>query len=256
MVSLRHEAPIKLIRDNPEVIGQLLSKAFDIAVPEGDLVTPASEELTKTTAAFRADNVVLFRPPDTSRPRLAVVVEQQLKKDKEKRFTWPIYITELRRREQCPALLVVLCPSQSVADWARTPITTGHPGFTLMPLVFGPDRPLVTTTAEAARNPELTILAVLAAVTRFTDRASLEVVHAALVTLNNAGHKNASLYAEMVLGLLPKPARHILEQLMERGTVDFKSDWVYTINGVTPETRGTDVPPEGDTPDGRDDDRH
>ncbi|MFI0451723.1 hypothetical protein [Actinomadura sp. 6N118] len=186
-----------------------------------------SEEFTQAQpAVFRGDNVVVFCSQKDDQKKLAVVIEHQLKRDKRKRFSWPIYLTELHHRTQCPAILLVLCPRKAVADWARTPIEIGHPGFTLTPLVFGPDSDrLVTTTAEAARNPELTILAFLTTMSRHRDPASLEVVYVALGTLNNAGHKDANSYAEMVLGLLPKPERQKLETLLSRGTVEFKSDF-------------------------------
>ncbi|GAA2572630.1 hypothetical protein SMC26_37550 [Actinomadura fulvescens] len=227
MVSLEHEAPIKLIRSNPEVTAQLLHRAFGITVPEHELVVAGSEEFTRAQpAVFRGDNVVVFCSKEDEQKRLAVVIEHQLKKDARKRFSWPTYLTELHHRTQCPAILLVFCPKETVAKWARTPIDIGHPGFTLTPLVFGPDsQRLITTTAEAARSPELTILAFLTTMSRHRDRASLEVVFTALATLKNAGHKDAVLYSEMVLSLLPEPERQILETLMNRGTVEIKSDF-------------------------------
>lgn len=61
MVSLEHEAPIKLIRSNPEVTAQLLRRAFGITVPEHGLVVDGSEEFTQAQpAVFRGDNVVVF----------------------------------------------------------------------------------------------------------------------------------------------------------------------------------------------------
>ncbi|MFC6878688.1 MULTISPECIES: hypothetical protein [Actinomadura] len=227
MVSKRHEGPIHIIRNNPEVIAHLLRDAFGLVLPEYTSVINGSEEFTQVApASYRGDNVVLLCGKDPARPSLAVVAETQLKIDSDKPFTWPVYASVLRERKRCDVLLVVFCTRKSVAAWADTSIDLGHSRFQLRPLVIGPGTaPLVTTTGEAARRPELAILATLVGAAGEPDQASMEIVHAALATLNNAGHKDAVLYSEMVLDALPKAAQRILEALMTTGTTEFKSDF-------------------------------
>ena len=71
---------------------------------------------------------------------LAVVVEAQLGRDQDKQWTWPVYLITLRARLRCPTVLLVVCVEATTATWCATPIELGHPGFTLCPLVLGPDR--------------------------------------------------------------------------------------------------------------------
>ena len=48
---------------------------------------------------------------------------------KDKRKTWPLYLTSLRSRVSCPTALLVVAPEASVARWCAQPIELGHPGF-------------------------------------------------------------------------------------------------------------------------------
>lgn len=47
----------------------------------------------------------------------------------DKRLTWPVYVTTLRAKLDCSAVLLVVAPDPEVAAWARQPIELGHPGF-------------------------------------------------------------------------------------------------------------------------------
>ncbi|WP_329094283.1 hypothetical protein OG979_07805 [Actinomadura citrea] len=227
MVSAKHEGPIQIIRDNPEVVAQLLTTAFQIELSKDLVIRTASEEFTNIApTAYRADNVIEICEGDSARPSMAVVVEVQQRQDPAKRRSWPVYLTTLRARTRCPCYLLVICPERPVAKWARESIKIGHPGFDLQPLVVGPGvGPLVATPEQAARTPEMTIVGTLANVTT-PDREAMEITHAALVTIENAGHENADLYTDLVLNALPKAARRILEELVNTGIVDyeFKSD--------------------------------
>ncbi|MFC6934535.1 hypothetical protein ACFQHO_32150 [Actinomadura yumaensis] len=139
MVSKRHEGPIHIIRNNPEVIAHLLRDAFGLVLPEYTSVINGSEEFTQVApASYRGDNVVLLCGKDPARPSLAVVAETQLKIDSDKPFTWPVYASVLRERKRCDVLLVVFCTRKSVAAWADTSIDLGHSRFQLRPLVIGP----------------------------------------------------------------------------------------------------------------------
>ena len=55
-----------------------------------------------------------------------------MRSSKTKQYSWPVYLTTVRRVSQCPkAVLVVLCPDPAEARKCRKPIRTGHPGFDL-----------------------------------------------------------------------------------------------------------------------------
>ncbi|MFG2090219.1 MULTISPECIES: hypothetical protein [unclassified Spirillospora] len=223
MVTAVHEGPIQIIRDNPEVIAQILRTAFDVEVGDDLMIRSASEECTQIApTTYRADNVVEICEGGSGKTTLAVVAEMQQAKDLRKRKSWPIYLTALHHRTACPCYLIVICPKRSVADWAREPIRIGHPGFVLEPLVIGPGtKPLVTTTEQAAQMPELAIISTLANVSSHT-RETLEITHAALATIENADHENADLYTDLVVSALPRLARRILEELVSTGTAEYK----------------------------------
>ena len=107
-----------------------------------------SAELTEVVSTeYRADLVVLLLE---GKPIFAIVVEVQLSRDEDKRKTWPLYLTSLRARVDCPTALLVVAPDASVARWCAQPIELGHPGFTLRPLVAGPGAiPVITTEQDA-----------------------------------------------------------------------------------------------------------
>jgi hypothetical protein len=47
----------------------------------------------------------------------AVVVEVQLRRDKNKHWTWPVYLASLRARYRCPTILLVVCLDRRTAEW-------------------------------------------------------------------------------------------------------------------------------------------
>lgn len=235
MVTIGHEGPIQIIRDNPEVIAQILRTAFDVEVSDDLVIRTTSETFTQIApAAYVADNVVEICEGGSTEPTIAVVAETQNQIDKDKRGSWPVYLTALHAKTDCPCYLIVFCPKRYVAAWARQTIRIGHPDFNLTPLVIGPGiKPLVTTTDQAAQAPEMAILGTLANVTRPTKEA-MEITHAALATIENAGHENATLYTDLVLSSLPRAARRILEELVNTGTAEykFKSDFALRNQAI------------------------
>lgn len=143
---------------------------------------------------------------------LAVIVEIQLKPDPVKRRTWPVYLTTLHARLRCPVVLLVLSPGNRCADWCAQPIHIGHPGWELRPLVLGPRQvPVVTDAAEAASNPELSLLSVVA---HSEDPQRDKIFDSFLHALRTVEDERASLYADLVLATLHTAARHYLETLM------------------------------------------
>jgi hypothetical protein len=82
----------------------------------------------------------------------AIVLEVQLDTDNRKRYSWPVYLSTLRARHECPTTLLVVCPTAEAAAWCRKPIELGHPDWVLTPLVLGPDQTPVVTDPERARH--------------------------------------------------------------------------------------------------------
>lgn len=118
----------------------------------------------------------------------------------------------------------------AVATWCAAPIELGHPGFTLRPLVLGPDRvPVVTDPDRARRLPELAVLSAMA----HGDHTDMEQILAALLAglaaLDDADH--ADLYADVVFAALPEAARQHLEALMSTGTYQYQSEYARRYFG-------------------------
>ena len=168
----------------------------------------ASVDLSQTVSTeYRADQVTLFRRPDRSVAR-ACVVEIQLRPDADKRRSWPEYITAARRRFGCPVLLLVVAPDPAVARWARQPIDTGHPGFTLAPLVISyPDIPRVVEPSLAKHAPELSVLSVLA-------HPEQDVALTAVSALRHLPPDQLKLTFDIIWQSLPDPVRRTLETHM------------------------------------------
>jgi hypothetical protein len=240
MVTTEHEYPIKIIRDSPEVIVQLMRLAFGVEVQSEFTIRSASEACTQLApVAYTADNVVEICEGTATKPTISIVAETQRAVDHDKRGSWPLYVASQWATTSAPCYLVVICPRPAVADWARKPIKLGHPGFELTPLVLGPGSgPLITSTEQAAQMPELTILCTLANVTPHT-RESMEIAHAALATIENENAKTGAFYTGILLAVLAQSAKKLLEEYVITGTPDFKFEndpfLPYVAEG---ETRG------------------
>lgn len=128
MPSSMHEALIQIFHHRPEFAVDLLADAIGVAVPEYEEVRLESCDLTDLTPTeYRADAVVVLT--NESKVVLAIVVEVQLSRDRGKQWSWPVYLTTLRARMQCPTLLMVVCVDTVTATWCATPIPLGHLGW-------------------------------------------------------------------------------------------------------------------------------
>jgi hypothetical protein len=141
-----------------------------------------------TPTEYRADAVVVLTAADA--PVLAVVVEAQLRKDRDKRWTWPVYLATLRARFRCPTVLLVICVDTATTRWCAGAIELGHPGWVLVPLVVGPDRvPMVTDAEQANRCPELAVLSAMTHGSRPDGTKVLDALLSALAAVDGErGH--------------------------------------------------------------------
>lgn len=118
-------------------------------------------------------------------------------------------------------VLLVICPDNATATWARDPIETGHPEFVFRPLVLGPDNyPKLTAssgTGELAEQVELGILV------HQQDDQFETISKAAFDELAPLPIDRATQYAEYMLGQLKERPRAILEALMKTETYPYQS---------------------------------
>lgn len=227
MPSSTHEALVELFAQRPSLAAELLADALGVDLPPyRDALLASADFADLTPAQYRADAVIVLA--DTA-PVQAVVVEVQLRPDEDKRWTWPAYLVNLRARLRCPTALLVLCPARAVAAWSAEPIVVGHPGWTLTPLVLGPDRvPVVTSPDQARAAPQLAVLSALA---HGAGRRREEVLAALLDGLAAVDADHAVLYLDIVLAALPQAAKRHLEALVSIAGYEYQSDYARKYFG-------------------------
>ncbi|MEV2278949.1 hypothetical protein AB0I72_25520 [Nocardiopsis sp. NPDC049922] len=221
-----HEIPLRIIQNQP-ALAPVLLESLGFEVPHHTEAINTLSALTNCDPKeLNSDGAVLLR--DGPRHVLAVVVERQNDHAKEKRLSWPAYLVNLHSRLQCPAVLVVLCPTDSLAKWCATPISIGHPGFELSPLTIGPsDMPVVETAEQARTLPELAMLSARAHGN--TDPSTLKAVVEALDATPN---RHRVFYYDYVLAGLNEAARKELEALMAVDTYQWQSDFARKYVGI------------------------
>jgi hypothetical protein len=210
--SLLHEGILMMFRNRPELAPELLRSALDVDVPPFSSVVVESGDLTEPIPTeYRADLVLVLRV--AGKPVLAVAVEAQLRRDEEKRIAWPSYVTGLRKRFGCPALVLVVTPDEKLAVWCRTPIELGPRSF-VTPIVIGPGSiRLFDDPVEIKDDPELALLAVM---THRRRSDAQRVAKVALEVLGSCEQGSATqvLYWELLKGALSVAARTAMEDLM------------------------------------------
>jgi hypothetical protein len=222
MPSFDHEILVDLFRENGQLAPELLRRCAGIAV-DHVRVELESIDLTRVApTAYYADAVAVLRDRD-NRPVTGVIVEVQLRTDENKLLSWPVYVTTLRAKLDCAAMLLVIAPNPAVAAWARQPIELGHPGFRLTPVVIEfKDVPWVRDRAAASRLPELAMLSVMA-------HPELEVAEVAVEAISQLPEDRRQLYLDVILMALPAAVRRILEARMQG--YEYQSDFARKYYG-------------------------
>jgi hypothetical protein len=152
-----------------------------------------------------------------------VIVEVQLRKDRDKLRAWPLYVAALRARLRCPAVLLVVTRKPAVARWARQTIELGHPGFRLTPLVISfVDVPRITDRDAASRLPQLAVLSVMA-------HPQLEISEVTIEAISQLPEDLLRLYTDVILKALSAELRRILEARMQR--YEYQSDFARKYYG-------------------------
>ncbi|AUX28613.1 MULTISPECIES: hypothetical protein [Sorangium] len=212
MVSMRHEVLVDLFRNRPSLAAEILVEVLGVALPTYSEARVASIDLTETTPAeYRADVVVVLL--DGDKPVRVIIVEVQLRKDDNKPFSWPAYLTVSRDQHRCQAGLLVVAPDPLVADWCAQPIEIGVPGFVLRPPVLRRSSvPVVTDPAEAVRRPELGVLSAMA---HGETEQGATIAGAVLPAIQGLDDERARLYYDLLYNSLNEAARLALEAMMK-----------------------------------------
>ena len=169
---------------------------------------------------FPADAVVIVADKATGEPALVIIIEPQGRDDPTKEFSWPVYLTVVRRHLRCQrAFLLVICPDPDEAKKCRRVISTGHPGFDLAPEVIDP----LNAPGVGSVSPYLAIFAA------FMGAMNLEEDQGARAFLTAVREGGASAadrkrLSTIMLNIASDAARRRLETMMT--TMEWKSDFI------------------------------
>jgi hypothetical protein len=218
--SVRHEAPLELIRQCPPVAAELFRAVTgnDEARlrPESVKVDLGPTDLSDVVpVTFLADSVVVVSDAATREPLVAIIVEPQGRDEPTKKFSWPVYVAVVRRVLRCQyAFLLVVCPDPVEAAKCREVIRTGHPGFDLAPAVIDSGNTLGTGDA----SPYLTLFAACMGAIDMTDEVGARHVLSAIHDTGAADADRNRLTA-IIMNLASDAARQTLEAMMS--TIDW-----------------------------------
>lgn len=223
MPSSLHEVLVSFFRARPLLAAELLAVAQGVAplgAVEGVMIDADLSEAVP--AEYRADAAILLR----GAVELALVVEVQLQRDPDKRWSWPAYLTLTRARQRCPAAVLVLTLDPATARWASEPIQLGPDAF-IRPIVMGPAQvPLVTDPALANLSPELAVLSVIA---HGDEPEVVEVGRVAIDAIANVDESRKRLYTDLIFEkVAPEICRILKEYVME--TWEPRSQFLRELN--------------------------
>ncbi|WP_405166202.1 DUF4351 domain-containing protein [Nocardia sp. NBC_01499] len=220
MPSIRHEAPLELLRHNPLLAAALLA-GTGIELADDTRATITDSNLsTCDPPEYHADAVTLL---EGTHGKLVVVTESQSAPPKRgKRRAWPAYVAIAQSQHNCDAVLVVIASTRATARACRRTVRTGHPGFDLDPIVIGPQNtPDPTNPAFDSVTPELTVLATLTNALDLDQDANRRMVLDNLAALDR---ETRTTYTRFVRQAASDAARKALEELMASPT--YRDDWV------------------------------
>lgn len=222
MLSVDHEAPILVLREDPALVPTLLREALGIELPPFDHAEVGNADFTQVVPAeFRADLVVYLHGEEPGRaPLMAIVVEMQRQVAPAKHKSWPLYTAALHASADCPTCLLVIVDSEDVARWARKPILSLQPGSPFVPIVLHPAQLARVTDAHADDEP---FLAILAALVRDDSRDLFAVARSGLRATVRLPDDRARFFYDLVLATLDDDARIHLESDMSLGQNPWRS---------------------------------
>jgi hypothetical protein len=122
MLSYLHEVLVDMLGHEPRLAAALLGETLAAGVPSEPVRVESAEFSDHAPTQYRADRVLVF---GEAAAKVAIVAEVQNGLDQNKEWVWPVYMANLRAREACPVLLLVLCVKESVAARYNRPIELG-----------------------------------------------------------------------------------------------------------------------------------
>jgi hypothetical protein len=138
MTSAEHEAPVALVKKDPELVAWLLANVFGVALPTFDRASASPGDLqVLTPRTYHADATVLLTAAD--RAVYAVVVEVQRARDPDKLLRWKQYLAEVGATVRVTTALVVHCADPDVARYYRRLVAEDDGSLALRPLIVAPD---------------------------------------------------------------------------------------------------------------------
>lgn len=212
MPSIRHEALLLMVRDQPELVATMLTDLLHVELPRFTSARLADTTLQEPVPVeYRADSVVLFVDEE---PVFGAIVEVQLQRDADKLFTWPQYAVAARAQHRCPFIVIVVTPDRETMEWAARPIDLGG-GNLFRVHVLGPDKiPLVMDPAAATRNVQLAVLSVIAH-GRGDPQTAIAIAKAAATGIEQLSEESRVLYAIFIKASLGEAARKAFEMRPE-----------------------------------------
>jgi hypothetical protein len=215
MPSATHQGLVTLLLEQPEVLTAVLGSAAEPGTTSGGRVRPSTTTFTSLSPPSYHADLALRVEDARGRLQELLIGEVQLRRDRRKHISWPIYLTAARAEVglDCPVTLVVLALTPSVARWCEQPIALDRQGSVVRPRVLGPEIiPRIVDLETARAHPAL---AVLSAVVHADSEDAPQIATAALIACRTLDSQYVSQYADMVEARLDAAARRAVEKLME-----------------------------------------
>jgi hypothetical protein len=225
MPSLEHQKLTRLLVENPELLLDLVRRNEGIRFPGELELIPGPETVRALGSERIADGSVLLRHRGTGGLE-TIVVEVQLRKDREKRKAWAIYVAGTWARLGGAVMLVIVATSRRVARWAATPIDLGHGLAVIRPLVIGPDHIAAEMSLDDGRAwPERLALSVLV---HGDKTGSLQLARTAVTIARELlaldDHRSMVL-ADLLVRFLNERVRRIVEAEMKIEPEVYCTEW-------------------------------
>ena len=217
MPSVLHEALRDLFTRRPELLEALLPARLEVRDAQW---TAVATELTDPRMPQLLPDAVLVTPHPGA-PELVLVVEVQLSVASAKRTSWPFYVAAAYARFACMVEVVVVTPSADVERWASRPIQMGGRSL-VSPVAVGPSAIPMMTQREIRQSPPMGMLSTLA---NMSDPRCPQQALDTLAVLATEPQDADGRLADILFEALDAPIRYRMEELMQTGKYDYRSDF-------------------------------
>ncbi|MFI0943898.1 hypothetical protein [Streptomyces sp. NPDC021020] len=216
MVTSKHEASHRIFQDRPEVMDSVF-RLLGMRLPEQVVVEVLTPDVTENRPVERrVDSVLRISSGNDSMDTFLLAIEAQMRRDDGKAVSWAYYLSYLKAKYGCPALLLVVCQDKVTADWAVGPFQLGPESWcalTVHPLVVGPGNiPVVLNVDEAAGN---LAMAALSAMTHSKHQDIAAILESLAGALEGLDKETVDYYSDMLeIGLGDPRAQEVWRKLM------------------------------------------